>query len=932
MRIIDILDPVEMKEFESPPIFSYQQRKVFFNVPDWLKTKLQGGAYPINDVGLLLQLGYFKSSGRFFRLSTFHEHDIAYVCRILKADKGKINLSSYSSSSQGRHRDLILAQLGFHKFTGSYKSLAIQEANHLSTRQFSPASIFRSLCEFIRSHSTEVPSYNTLAVIITQALRNLEKILLQTISTQLSEKQKAELDGLFDKLPDDILGRNTYKISRYKTLHELMKLSAIRENMDKLRDLKALYHLLDGLIIQLNISEELIEYYANYVLSAHVFQVKQRAQKYLLLICFVKYQYLYLNDMMIQTFMSTTQQTLRQADNRKNELLLQWQQDNQVSQEKVLLAMLAEAPLIRSLQDTAYSLEMTQEEKYRILIENIKNPQHDQFLKLVPAAENLYQQSVKSMDNKLLYQSMIEKSRAFQKRVSPMLRHVEFTAADPGDKVMNALKFYQKKQGDLTPNAPVEFLNKQERQQVQQANNGFNEPLYKVLLAKYINKSLKSGRIIVGTSHQFKAFEEYMIDQAEWINNRENLLDRAAITYLKEWKATLGELEDRLADQLRQTFMAINTGQNPFVKKRKNNTLRFITPKQNEPVTVTELYPQDLYVPIFEVLHTVNQHTEFTKKLTHKMQEYRRDIMPDTANFASIIGWGCNLGIGLMAKRSKNISLSALEKTSNWHLSSKNLLQANDKIVALMDTMPIHSLFKEQEDLLRSASDGQKFTMALNSIHANYSSKYFGKEKGIIIYSFMAEHYPVFYTTTFSAGDFEAWYILDGLLHYQPVLLPTANKKDKGEKQKGADQNQDPDSDWLHSTDQHGISYINSALCYLLKIDFQPRFKTIHKVKLYGTTSAPINTQSDYQIKTSGSINTKIIEEQWDNILRLLATLKLKHTIPSVLLKRLTSYPNKHPLNLALVELGKLVQSIFVLKYMDQQDLRRRINHQLTQV
>jgi TnpA family transposase len=37
-------------------------------------------------------------------------------------------------------------------------------------------------------------------------------------------------------------------------------------------------------------------------------------------------------------------------------------------------------------------------------------------------------------------------------------------------------------------------------------------------------------------------------------------------------------------------------------------------------------------------------------------------------------------------------------------------------------------------------------------------------------------------------------------------------------------------------------------------------------------------------------------------------------------------------LNLALVELGKLVQSIFVLKYMDQEDLRRRINHQLTQV
>jgi TnpA family transposase len=421
-----------------------------------------------------------------------------------------------------------------------------------------------------------------------------------------------------------------------------------------------------------------------------------------------------------------------------------------------------------------------------------------------------------------------------------------------------------------------------------------------------------------------------MIDETEWANNRDKLLERAGLTYLEEWDAIQSVLEDKLADQFKQTFTAINKGQNPVVKKRKNNTLQFITRKKKEPVSVTELYPPDLYVPIFEVLHTVNEHTGFTKKLTHKMEKYRRDIMPDTVNFASIIGWGYNLGIGLMAKKSKNISLSALEKTSNWHLSSKNLQGANDKIVSLMDAMPIHVLFKEEENLLRSASDGQKFTTALNSIHANYSSKYFGKEKGIVIYSFMSEHYPVFYTTTFSASDFEAWYILDGLLHYQPVLLAEPKKRNK--EQKGTDDNENIESDRLHSTDQHGISYINSALCYLLKIDFQPRFKTIHKVKLYGTASTPISSQSDYQINAGGNINSGIIGEQWDNILRLVATLKLKHTTPSILLKRLTSYSNKHPLNLALVELGKLVQSIFVLKYMDQEDLRRRINHQLTQV
>ena len=287
-----------------------------------------------------------------------------------------------------------------------------------------------------------------------------------------------------------------------------------------------------------------------------------------------------------------------------------------------------------------------------------------------------------------------------------------------------------------------------------------------------------------------------------------------------------------------------------------------------------------------------------------------------------------------MAKKSKNITLAALEKTSNWHVTSKNLLEANEAIVALLDSMPINAVFKEDENLLRSASDGQKFMMALNSIHANYSSKYFGKEKGIIIYSFISEHYPLTYTTTFSAGDFEAWFIIDGLLHYQPVLTQTPKKKDKPIKEGENQENEEDDMETnrLHSTDQHGISFINSALCYLMKIEFQPRFKQIHKVKLYGMTGMPITQQLDYQINAGNNVNIKIIEEQWDNILRLVTTLKLKHITPSVLLKRLTSYSNKHPLNIALQELGKLVQTIFVLKYMHLEDLRRIINHQLTQI
>ncbi|MCU0471714.1 MAG: hypothetical protein MUF58_24355, partial [Arcicella sp.] len=132
--------------------------------------------------------------------------------------------------------------------------------------------------------------------------------------------------------------------------------------------------------------------------------------------------------------------------------------------------------------------------------------------------------------------------------------------------VLLALKFYQKKQGVLNPNAPIEFLNREERKQVKDGSNSFNEPLYKVLLAKYVHKSLKSGKINVGVSHQFKAFEDYMIPQDEWNKNKDSLMERAGITYLKDWENIRKNLEEKLSSQFKQTFDAINKGLNPFVK------------------------------------------------------------------------------------------------------------------------------------------------------------------------------------------------------------------------------------------------------------------------------------------------------------------------------------------------------------------------------
>ena len=76
-------------------------------------------------------------------------------------------------------------------------------------------------------------------------------------------------------------------------------------------------------------------------------------------------------------------------------------------------------------------------------------------------------------------------------------------------------------------------------------------------------------------------------------------------------------------------------------------------------------------------------------------------------------------------------------------------------------------------------------------------------------------------------------------------------------------------------------------------------------------------------------INVNLIEPYWDDVLRFVATIKLKETTASQLFKRLNSYSNQHPLYKALKEFGKVIKSAFILKYIDDVELRQAIEKQL---
>ena len=118
----------------------------------------------------------------------------------------------------------------------------------------------------------------------------------------------------------------------------------------------------------------------------------------------------------------------------------------------------------------------------------------------------------------------------------------------------------------------------------------------------------------------------------------------------------------------------------------------------------------------------------------------------------------------------------------------------------------------------------------------------------------------------------------------------------------------------------------------LLGFEFAPNIAKVYKQRLYAFAKNIEYTEKGYKILPNGYINTELIAENWDNILRLITSIKLKECTASQIFKRLNSYSRQHPVYKALKEFGKIAKTIFLLKYIDDVELRQAIRKQLNKI
>lgn len=399
------------------------------------------------------------------------------------------------------------------------------------------------------------------------------------------------------------------------------------------------------------------------------------------------------------------------------------------------------------------------------------------------------------------------------------------------------------------------------------------------------------------------------------------------------------KLQHRVADIVRQVQFAPNCSKSAlwaalchYQQKAgnvdKSAPVDFLVDNQRAALTATDgkfrvsLYKALLFVEVAEAIKSgaLNLlHSEKFRSLDEYMiqkadweanrAEYLQRARPaKKILFAGIIGYGCDIGHSKLAEISKQINDGELDNAVNWYFSLQNVQGANDRILRLTNQMSLPNIYRNQSDVLHTSSDGQKIEVAVDSLNANYSYKYLGKDKGVSVVTFIDMRDLMWHSMVISSAEREAAYVIDGLMHNDVI------KSD------------------IHSTDTHGYSEVIFASTYLLGFEFAPRIKGVNRQQLYAFKHRKHYEEQGYLILPDHYIRENYLEDQWDDVLRFIATIRLKVTTASQLFKRLNSYSKQHPLYRALKEFGKIPKTLFILKYCDDLQFRQAIEKQLNKV
>jgi TnpA family transposase len=197
-----------------------------------------------------------------------------------------------------------------------------------------------------------------------------------------------------------------------------------------------------------------------------------------------------------------------------------------------------------------------------------------------------------------------------------------------------------------------------------------------------------------------------------------------------------------------------------------------------------------------------------------------------------------------------------------------------------------------------AAADGTKIDLYENNLLSSYHIRY--GSYGGIAYHVVSSLCIALYSHFLNCGMWEGNFLLDALMGNTSAIHPKV----------------------IHS-DTQGQSTAIFALSYLFGIELMPRIRHWKDLKFYRPSKETVYRHIDTLFKDA--IDWDLLETHWPDLMQVALSIRAGKLQPSILLRKLGHESRKNRLYKAFRELGRVVRTIFLLRYISDIPLREQI-------
>lgn len=448
---------------------------------------------------------------------------------------------------------------------------------------------------------------------------------------------------------------------------------------------------------------------------------------------------------------------------------------------------------------------------------------------------------------------------------------------------------------------PLAFIPRELRRSLKDQGGSINRNAWEMGLALAMKDALRSGDLYLPQSKQHVSFWDLTLNEPNWDETRQTVYTELQQPPPQEVRAVISaQFHESVSEAKKRfgldNFAEINNGR---LKLKRDDKL-------DVPDKVSHLQKViDAHMPtirIEQLLMEVDQMTHYSRHFVPIQHHQSRPKAFYKSLMAAIISQATNLGVVSMSASVKGVTVDMLRHILQYYIREETLINASAEIVNRHHELPLSAVHGSGT---LSSSDAQRFKIRADSLLASYYPRYYGYyEKAIGIYTHVSDQYSVFSTKIISCSPREALYVLDGLLENNTVLKIRE-----------------------HTTDTHGYTEIVFALCHLLGFYFMPRIRDLKDQQLYRIDKSV--DYGDLNHLLTKTADLAIIEEQWEYMMRVAISLKQKTAPAHVIVQRLTNSSPSDRLTKAFTNLGRIIKTEYILRYLTDQELRRTVQRQL---